>query len=138
MREVKTGDKKLKFRVGPIFMTALFFAVGLADPTAGLFAGENKSAATTNIPVDSTRQALVTHENTAGPRYVFDAFIVFFQQWISVQDGPNCAFRPTCSAYGRRAIREHGPLRGVVLTADRLTRCNPGATGGYDPVPDNP
>jgi putative membrane protein insertion efficiency factor len=45
-----------------------------------------------------------------------------------------CKYEPTCSAYAAQAIREFGPLRGVVLAAWRLLRCNPFSHGGYDPV----
>ena len=46
-----------------------------------------------------------------------------------------CRFHPTCSAYGREAIRRHGLPRGAVLAASRILRCNPFAKGGEDPVP---
>lgn len=46
-----------------------------------------------------------------------------------------CRFRPSCSAYGREAIRRHGLARGAVLTVSRIVRCNPFAKGGEDPVP---
>jgi putative component of membrane protein insertase Oxa1/YidC/SpoIIIJ protein YidD len=32
------------------------------------------------------------------------------------------------------AVREFGVLRGAVLAAWRLLRCNPFSDGGYDPV----
>jgi putative membrane protein insertion efficiency factor len=46
-----------------------------------------------------------------------------------------CRFRPTCSAYGREAILRYGLPRGALLAAARITRCNPFAKGGEDPVP---
>lgn len=80
---------------------------------------------------------------------VFLESIRFYQKWISPIGGGNrCGFRPSCSAYGYSAIKTQGPLVGVMMTADRLTRCNlwkrPGADyfllpGGrlYDPVSKN-
>lgn len=46
-----------------------------------------------------------------------------------------CRFHPTCSNYALEALRTHGPIRGVWLTARRLSRCHPFHAGGYDPVP---
>jgi hypothetical protein len=46
-----------------------------------------------------------------------------------------CRFEPTCSAYGREAIRRYGSPRGFALTALRILRCHPFAKGGRDPVP---
>jgi len=54
-----------------------------------------------------------------------DLMIVFFQKYISVQDGSNCRFHPTCSQYGRLSIQKYGVVKGIIKTADRLLRCNP-------------
>lgn len=51
--------------------------------------------------------------------------------------GPACAcrFHPTCSHYAAEAVRTHGAVRGVWLSARRLLRCTPLHPGGFDPVP---
>ena len=46
-----------------------------------------------------------------------------------------CRFYPSCSAYGRECIKEHGLWRGCYLTLWRILRCQPLCAGGYDPVP---
>ncbi|TAL35271.1 MAG: membrane protein insertion efficiency factor YidD [Spirochaetes bacterium] len=61
--------------------------------------------------------------------------IRFFQVVISSQDGPNCRYRPTCSAYGRAAVERHGLALGMFLAGDRLLRCNPYNPPVSDPVP---
>jgi len=45
-----------------------------------------------------------------------------------------CRFSPSCSAYGREAIRRYGLPKGAALAASRIARCNPFAKGGNDPV----
>ena len=51
--------------------------------------------------------------------------IRLYQKRVSPIGGPDrCGFRPSCSAYGYTAIEEEGPVIGLLMTADRLTRCN--------------
>jgi uncharacterized protein len=60
--------------------------------------------------------------------------IALYGRLISPALPRRCKYEPTCSAYARRAVREYGILRGLVLAAWRLLRCNPWSHGGYDPV----
>jgi putative membrane protein insertion efficiency factor len=50
--------------------------------------------------------------------------------------GARCRFHPTCSAYARQAVLEHGAFRGGWLALKRLSRCHPFHPGGVDPVPE--
>ena len=61
--------------------------------------------------------------------------IRFFQVAVSPQDGPNCRFIPTCSAYGREAVEKHGAFLGAVMAGERLLRCSPYGHPGVDRVP---
>ncbi len=54
-----------------------------------------------------------------------------FHRHFSPYDGSRCPFCPTCSEYGRLAVERHGVLRGSVLAAGRLQRCNSGAAPFY-------
>jgi putative membrane protein insertion efficiency factor len=45
-----------------------------------------------------------------------------------------CRYEPSCSHYAEEAIKTHGILRGSVMAAWRVLRCNPWSHGGYDPV----
>jgi putative membrane protein insertion efficiency factor len=67
-------------------------------------------------------------------RAVAVAPIVIYQRVISPAIPRRCKYHPTCSRYAVDAIREYGILRGAVLAAWRLLRCNPRSYGGYDPV----
>jgi len=60
--------------------------------------------------------------------------ITAYQRLISPALPRRCKYHPTCSAYASQAIREYGILRGSVLGAWRLMRCNPWSHGGFDPV----
>jgi putative membrane protein insertion efficiency factor len=64
--------------------------------------------------------------------------IRLYQRWISPALPRRCKYEPTCSAYAAQAIRELGVVRGTILAAWRLARCNPFSHGGYDPVQARP
>ena len=67
-------------------------------------------------------------------RTVAVAPIRFYQRLISPALPRRCKYHPTCSAYAVEAIKAYGILRGSVLAAWRLLRCNPFSHGGYDPL----
>jgi uncharacterized protein len=67
-------------------------------------------------------------------RRIVVAPIVLYQRLISPALPRRCKYEPTCSAYAVQAIRRFGILRGLVLAAWRLLRCNPFSHGGFDPV----
>ncbi|MBX5468591.1 MAG: membrane protein insertion efficiency factor YidD [Thermoleophilaceae bacterium] len=57
-----------------------------------------------------------------------------YQKLISPALPRRCKYYPTCSEYAVQAISRYGILRGLVLAAWRLLRCNPWSHGGVDPV----
>ena len=67
-------------------------------------------------------------------RRVATAPIRAYRRWISPGLAPRCKYEPSCSRYAVQAIERYGILRGSVLAAWRLLRCNPWSHGGYDPV----
>ena len=62
------------------------------------------------------------------------ALIRLYQRRLSPLLPRRCRYHPTCSAYAVQAIESFGILRGCVLAAWRILRCNPFSHGGYDPV----
>ena len=64
--------------------------------------------------------------------------IKVYRRFVSPALPNRCKYYPSCSAYAVEAIREVGPVRGSILAAWRLVRCNPFSHGGYDPVEDRP
>jgi putative membrane protein insertion efficiency factor len=71
---------------------------------------------------------------SAAARRVAIAPIRFYMRVISPALPRRCKYEPTCSLYAVQAIRRFGILRGLVLAAWRLLRCNPFSLGGFDPV----
>jgi putative membrane protein insertion efficiency factor len=58
-----------------------------------------------------------------------------YQILLSPRIGQVCRYYPTCSHYGLEAIKVHGAGKGILLTAWRVMRCHPWATGGIEYVP---
>ena len=69
-------------------------------------------------------------------KYIGIALIRLYQRFISPLTGARCRYYPTCSQYGIEALKKHGFIKGSILTAKRIARCNPLFRGGVDPVPE--
>jgi uncharacterized protein len=69
-------------------------------------------------------------------RAVVVAPVRLYQRAISPALPQRCKYYPSCSNYAVTAIRQYGILRGLVLAAWRLLRCNPWSHGGVDFVED--
>jgi uncharacterized protein len=61
--------------------------------------------------------------------------IYFYRSAISPYLRPSCRHIPSCSEYAIEAIKIHGPLHGFIMGTNRILRCRPGGTHGFDPVP---
>jgi hypothetical protein len=59
----------------------------------------------------------------------------FYQRCLSGMKPRTCRYYPTCSEYAVQAIAHCGVVRGCLLAAWRVLRCNPFSPGGYDPGP---
>jgi putative membrane protein insertion efficiency factor len=55
-----------------------------------------------------------------------------YQRLLSPLLPARCKYHPSCSQYALDALREYGLVRGLVLAAWRLLRCNPWSHGGVD------
>lgn len=49
--------------------------------------------------------------------------LYFYQKIVSPQLASNCPYEISCSAFSKVSIQEFGFVKGIPLTADRLTRC---------------
>jgi len=59
-----------------------------------------------------------------------------YSRFISPGLPRRCKYEPTCSAYALEAVGRFGVIRGFLLAAWRILRCNPFSHGGFDPVRD--
>ena len=53
----------------------------------------------------------------------FGGLLWVYQKAISPQLQSKCPYEVSCSAFSKVAIQEFGIIKGIPLTADRLTRC---------------
>lgn len=57
-------------------------------------------------------------------------------QWVISPWLPKtCRYEPSCSQYAIEALREHGPITGLLLGTKRILSCHPWGGYGHDPVP---
>jgi len=71
--------------------------------------------------------------------YLIKLYLVpvrFYRRYISPLTPPCCRFTPTCSSYAVTAVERFGIIKGTLLTAWRILRCNPFCKGGIDNVPE--
>ncbi len=59
-----------------------------------------------------------------------------YRKLVSPFIAPRCRYYPSCSTYAVDALKAYGPIRGSILAAWRLVRCNPFSNGGFDYVED--
>ncbi|KAB2000672.1 hypothetical protein ES319_D12G248400v1 [Gossypium barbadense] len=61
------------------------------------------------------------------------SMLKFYKREISPVIPKSCRFVPSCSEYSMEAYKKYGVVKGTVLTAWRLCRCNPLGGSGFDP-----
>ena len=105
---------------GRIFFIVCLYAVLAWEPFLQPAEGSGMKGP---LPVPSV-VVVDDHTETSVPATVFLAAITFYQTRISHLRYGQCGFRPSCSRYSSMAIREEGPLTGLMMTGDRLIRCN--------------
>ncbi|WP_082026529.1 membrane protein insertion efficiency factor YidD [Flammeovirga sp. OC4] len=82
-----------------------------------------------------TPEDIEIHSQTI-PKKPFWLFCVvksirFYQKYLSERLGNRCVYNPSCSRYSEMAFRKKGFYKGLILTIDRLKRCQP-QNGGND------
>ena len=54
----------------------------------------------------------------------FGGLLFVYQKFLSPQISTNCPYNPSCSSFSKNSILKYGFIKGIALSADRITRCN--------------
>jgi putative component of membrane protein insertase Oxa1/YidC/SpoIIIJ protein YidD len=65
---------------------------------------------------------------------IFGGGLFFYQKVISPQIVMGCVFNPSCSNFSKGCVHEFGVVKGVFLSADRLTRCTRLSSIDFHPI----
>ena len=93
----------------------------------GLLAGWPVFARAGSLPgPDAPRPRPETAEvvETSPVKLGLQGALTLYRRTISPINPDRCGFLPSCSAYGSLVVQEHGPILGILMTADRLLRCH--------------
>jgi uncharacterized protein len=63
-------------------------------------------------------------------RLFFGSLLFAYQKTISPQLSRQCGFEVSCSEFSKNCIQQHGLLKGIALSADRMSRCT--RVAGFD------
>ena len=77
---------------------------------------------------DARRPQFMKIGNNVLTRYnpislLFSGSLFFYQKVISPQLQSRCPYEISCSAFSKASIEEFGIIKGIPMSADRLTRC---------------
>ena len=78
------------------------------------------------ITREKDHQSLIINEEISEIK-LFAVFLIrFYQIFISSQQDNKkiCIFTPSCSRFGLASIKKYGMIYGILMTSDRLQRCN--------------
>lgn len=64
---------------------------------------------------------------------IINGYQKHISSWLDVK-GIKCKYYPSCSEYTKQAIEKYGVIKGSILGAIRILKCNPFSKGGYDPL----
>lgn len=73
------------------------------------------------VLIGSSRHWLVRYNPVS---LTLSGLVFVYQRFISPQISSQCLYEHSCSGFSIELIETYGLARGVVLTADRLSRCN--------------
>jgi len=114
------------FRVNKILVVIIFLSTKLFSQTDNDLIFEKTSY---DQSFENKRKvSYLFEEKNAFIKYnplslLFGGMLYVYQKTISVQIGAACPYEVNCSNFSKQCIQKYGLLKGIPLTADRLTRC---------------
>ncbi len=125
----------------PLLMCLYILCLSAIIAVPSTFAGEAADLAFIRhvnpiTPTKPQKRIRFNPQETSELKLAATGLIRLYQKFISSQDKPSCNFTPSCSHFGMACIQEYGLLRGFLLTADRLLRCN-GTQAAHYPKDDS-
>ncbi|MBT3829508.1 MAG: membrane protein insertion efficiency factor YidD [Candidatus Marinimicrobia bacterium] len=67
--------------------------------------------------------------------YLLGVLILGYKKGLSPLLGSHCRFAPSCSDFALTALKTKPLPTASFLILQRIARCHPFHSGGYDPVP---
>lgn len=133
------------FRSIPLFSAIVSVFLMMAVPASGQEFSSDiindivllKAAPVADDTASNQHGPLEPENEVSDVRILSRSLIRLYQKFVSSQQHNVCVFTPSCSHFGMESVERFGFVKGVLLTADRLTRCNTFVSqGGYgfDPV----
>ncbi len=84
-----------------------------------------ESGSAPTVKFGQTKKSKPTSFQRFNPAYwLLNGALTGYQKVISPQISADCLYELSCSRFSRAAIQEFGIVKGIALTADRLSRCN--------------
>lgn len=108
------------------FITANFFLIsGNAWSQVSDLELLAESGSAPTVKFGQAQKSTLTPFLRFNPAYwLLNGALTGYQKVISPQISADCLYELSCSRFSRAAIQEFGIVKGIALTADRLSRCN--------------
>lgn len=75
-------------------------------------------------PADDLDMIRKKSRGSAEQNVTFKGLLKLYNQHFTDQILNDCVYEHSCSTYSQGAMSEFGPVKGLLMTCDRLSRCN--------------
>jgi uncharacterized protein len=103
---------------------ATFFSRALALLALTVIPGLCSAAELPSLSQSLLTQTVGRERPVSAGGYAAGYWFQFYRSTFSKARGPVCNFNPSCSGFSQQAIAKYGFVTGLLMTTDRLARCN--------------